>query len=271
MPVMPFHIVDKQHEMSTQEQIDYLTNEVAKLQKTVRYLMNGGLDTDNVNELNANVVNAGTLNTNLVTVRAEDGNRYYQINENGIQAFNGSIYTLLFDLASGNLSISGIIEALGGRIGGWSIVGNALYSSTSTYPRVVLDPDNSQIMYYFTETSYIMISSDQSGQFPAITFVRGGRVSQIGQGMTEFLMSTVFGQDMVASAGGNLRLIANSGNVQFQSWGKIFNSLLNQTLEQALNNKLDRSGGVTNIVEVVDGLGNSRVLNFVNGQLVAIV
>src|SRR5690606_28721071 len=96
------------------------------------------------------VVNAGILNTNLVTIKAEDGSAYYLIDKNGIVANNGMENTFDFDLATGNLSIKGIITALAGMIGGWTIQDNALYSSTTSYPRVVLDPVNS--IYYSSST-----------------------------------------------------------------------------------------------------------------------
>lgn len=93
---------------------------LARLQKEVTYLLNGGLDTLNVNELSADVINAGVLNALLVSVKAAltgatitiDGNGIKAVyasgttitmDQNGLNIFNGTKNTLSAD-PSGNIS-----------------------------------------------------------------------------------------------------------------------------------------------------------------------
>lgn len=105
MPIQPINIITE--EASKED----LINELAKLQKTLRYLLTGGLDTDNVNELNANVLNAGVVNSNLVTIRSElTGSSFIQIDGNGIRASDGTINTFEIDV-NGNAYFSGDITA----------------------------------------------------------------------------------------------------------------------------------------------------------------
>jgi hypothetical protein len=62
MPIQPINIITE--EASKED----LINEIAKLQKILRYLLNGGLDTENVNELNANVIIANTITAEKMNV-----------------------------------------------------------------------------------------------------------------------------------------------------------------------------------------------------------
>lgn len=265
MPVQPFHIVDKLHGKNLQDQVDYLTNELAKTQKILRYLLNGGLDTDNVNELNAKVVNAGILNTNLVTIKAEDGSAYYLIDKNGIVANNGSENTFDFDLATGNLSIKGIITALAGMIGGWTIQDNALYSSTTSYPRVVLDPVNSIILFEFDSQRKVTISSDTQGR-PAISISNPNNTGVIDNNDHLRISSTV-PSDITISAGGELNLETNSNRIRVSNWNTLYSNVRNETLQTALNDKIDKDDGVTNVFTLIDENGDPIMFTFVNGQL----
>lgn len=266
MPVQPFHIVDKLHGKSLQDQVDYLTNELAKTQKILRYLLNGGLDTDNVNELNAKVVNAGILNTNLVTIKAEDGSAYYLIDKNGIVANNGSENTFDFDLATGNLSIKGIITALAGMIGGWTIKDNVLYSDPDDYPRVVLDPVNYFISFEYDSDRKIIISADTQGR-PILSISNANNVGFIENNDHLTIGSTV-PSDITISAGGELNLQTNSNRIRVSNWNTLYSNGRSETLQSALNEKLDSDDGITNFYTVPDENGDPITFHFVNGQLV---
>lgn len=67
------------------------------------------LDSLNVVSLTADHIDTGTLNAGVVTIRGEDGTVYYQIDSTGIVANNGTQNTLQFDLATGILTLIGII------------------------------------------------------------------------------------------------------------------------------------------------------------------
>jgi hypothetical protein len=51
-----------------------LRNEVAKLQKLIMYLLTNGLDTDNVNELNAKVIIAGSITAEKIAANSITAN-----------------------------------------------------------------------------------------------------------------------------------------------------------------------------------------------------
>lgn len=279
MPVQPFHIVDRMHDKSLQEQVDYLTNELAKTQKTLRYLLNGGLDTDNVNELNARVVNAGILNTNLVTIKAEDGSAYYIIDENGIVANNGSENTFDFDLSSGNLSIKGIITALAGMIGGWTIQDNALYSSTTSYPRVVMDPSSNETIFYSSANKYIKFGSFDNTGTPYIDFVSGSATTRIEQS-NNFLVGS--NDDIEISAGSNdISLRGNEIWFQGDAYVNFDNlidtitqdslSIILDDMQDEIDDKADDFNGYSGDVDVLDELGEPLTLRFNNGILTRVL
>lgn len=276
MPVQPFHIVDKLHGKSLQDQVDYLTNELAKTQKTLRYLLNGGLDTDNVNELNAKVVNAGILNTNLVTIKAEDGSAYYLIDKNGIVANNGSENTFDFDLATGNLSIKGIITALAGMIGGWTIQDNALYSSTTSYPRIVMNPSSNEFFFYSSANQYIKFGSfDNTGE-PYIDFFNGSATTRIKMSSN---FSVGSNDDIDISAGSNdIFLRGNEVWLQadtYVNFDELIDNITQDSLswilgkmQDEIDDKADDFYGYDGVVTVGDGNGGTLDLHFDNGVLI---
>lgn len=279
MPVQPFHIVDKLHGKNLQDQVDYLTNELAKTQKILRYLLNGGLDTDNVNELNAKVVNAGILNTNLVTIKAEDGSAYYLIDKNGIVANNGMENTFDFDLATGNLSIKGIITALAGMIGGWTIQDNALYSSTTSYPRIVMNPSSNEFFFYSSANQYIKFGSfDNTGE-PYIDFFNGSATTRIKMSSN---FSVGSNDDIDISAGSNdIFLRGNEVWLQadtYVNFDELIDNITQDSLswilgkmQDEIDAKADDFNGYSGDVDVLDELGEPLTLRFNNGILTRVL
>jgi len=257
MPTENIHIVQSQREKTLQEQIDYLTNELAKTQKTLNYLLNdGGIDFDNINE-----------------IRVRKGTKWYLINEEGIVANNGSTNTFNFDLDTGNLSITGIITALAGMIGGWTIQGNALYSSTTTYPRIVIDPGSNQITFYANATKYVQIGcvNYYGGTTDPYIRIHDGSdyvefdlnsfyLSIEGTRQARFDFPTIYLDQTVWVDFNNLR--------DQMSGDSIWNIVMD--LEDQIDDKVDKSGGLTVAVPVSDG-SSTYTLQFINGQLVAVI
>ena len=257
MPTENIHIVQSQREKTLQEQIDYLTNELAKTQKTLNYLLNdGGIDFDNINE-----------------IRVRKGTKWYLINEEGIVANNGSTNTFNFDLDTGNLSITGIITALAGMIGGWTIQGNALYSSTTTYPRIVIDPGSNQITFYANATKYVQIGcvNYYGGTTDPYIRIHDGSdyvefdmnsfyLSIEGTRQARFDFPTIYLDQTVWVDFNNLR--------DQMSGDSIWNIVMD--LEDEIDEKVDKSGGITVAVPVSDG-SSTYTLQFINGQLVAVI
>jgi len=274
MPTIPFHIVENRYDKTLEERVEYLTNELAKTQKALKYLLsNGNIDTENVRELNAEVVNAGTLNTNLVTILSQIGNKFLKIDENGMVGNNGSQNVLNFDLNTGNLSIAGIITALAGMIGGWTIQGNALYSSTTTYPRIVIDPGSNQITFYANATKYVQIGcvNYYGGTTDPYIRIHDGSdyvefdmnsfyLSIEGTRQARFDFPTIYLDQTVWVDFNNLR--------DQMSGDSIWNIVMD--LEDEIDEKVDKSGGITVAVPVSDG-SSTYTLQFINGQLVAVI
>lgn len=82
---MPIPTLPKAQGTSNEELINYL----AKLQKEVQWLL-ANLDTKNVRQLDADVINAGTLDAGLVTVRSDLTSGYIQIDSTGLKANDGT-------------------------------------------------------------------------------------------------------------------------------------------------------------------------------------
>jgi hypothetical protein len=258
MPTENIHIVQSQREKTLQEQIDYLTNELAKTQKTLNYLLNdGGIDFDNINE-----------------IRVRKGTKWYLINEEGIVANNGSTNTFNFDLDTGNLSITGIITALAGMIGGWTIQNNALYSSTTTYPRVVIDPSNNEVTFYASATKYIRIGSlnfHHGGSEPFIDIWDGSDYVSIS--LNDFYL--VFEGSREARFTFPLMRLSNIVSVNF---GNFIDEITGDSiwdiesgLQNQINNKADHFNGYNGPVVVGDGFGGTKTLYFTNGVLTTVV
>lgn len=271
MPTIPFHIVENRYDKTLEERVEYLTNELAKTQKALRYLLsNGNIDTENVRELNAEVVNAGTLNTNLVTILSQIGNKFLKIDENGMVGNNGSQNVLNFDLNTGNLSIAGIITALAGMIGGWTIQNNALYSRTTTYPRVVIDPSNNEVTFYASATKYIRIGSlnfHHGGSEPFIDIWNGSDYVSIS--LNDFYL--VFEGSREARFTFPLLRLSNIVSVNF---GNFIDEITGDSiwdiesgLQNQINNKADHFNGYNGPVVVGDGFGGTKTLYFTNGVL----
>lgn len=67
------------------------------------------LDSLNVVSLTADHIDAGTIDTDIVTVRGDNGAKFIKIDSTGMEAFNGTIDTLNFDLATGLLTLISIL------------------------------------------------------------------------------------------------------------------------------------------------------------------
>ena len=80
---------------------------VNKINTLVAELTNLMLNMDSLNvvSLTADHIDAGTINANQVTIRGEDGARFFQLDDTGITANNGTIDTMKFDLATGLLTV----------------------------------------------------------------------------------------------------------------------------------------------------------------------
>lgn len=202
---------------STKELADY----VARLIKEVNYLLNGGLDTLNVNELSADVINAGTLNAALVTVKA---------------ALTGAAF-ILINAAQGMVINDGTKNTFQADINGLVTMVGALIQSAAAYPRVEMNSTNSLFGAYQSANQYVRMDPAASGATPGFTF-------QNGAGITALLYLLTTDLFMATPAG--------SANIQISSGSDLFlNSNGSVKLNPSGSLQINGTSGYTGFVDVV--------------------
>lgn len=176
---------------SVQQVVDYLIGYVRWFSDFINHI-----DTLNVEELDAAVVNTGILNANLVKIAAANGLKSLTIDTNGIVANNGSVDTMKFDLATGLLTIV-----------------SALIQSSTGYPRVELNNSTNLLAAYLTANDAIRVVPNFSGGNPAIYFTTGGSTVAYLQdfGTVVGLITPFGGKDVQLGSGKALYLSANNG------------------------------------------------------------
>jgi hypothetical protein len=229
-----------------------LADLVARLIKEVTYLLNGGLDTLNVNELSADVINAGTLNAALVTVKA---------------ALTGAAY-ILINAAQGLIINDGTKNTFQADINGLVTMVGALIQSATGYPRVELNSDNNLFAAYQTATKFAKLMSDYNA-VPALVFQDTG-ASTLGALFlsTDFIMTSTINSRIDANNHIDLNpaLLGGSYYVRIKNWGKLYNKDTSRTLQQDLDAKANGSGvnGTVYVATTPGGPANTPI-TFTNG------
>ena len=219
----------------------------------------------------------GELQGGSITIGS--GNNVFRADTQGIWAGNSSFNNAPFrvnmqgQLTAVNANVSGTITAISGRIGGWTIQNNALYSSTTTYPRVVIDPSNNEVTFYASTTKYIRIGSINfyhGGSEPFIDIWNGSDYVSIslndfyltfeGSRQARFNFPSIYLDQTVWVDFNNLRDQMSGDSI----WDIV------SDLEDQIDGKLDASDGLTTFVDVFDGVNTSRLF-FIDGQLVGII
>lgn len=219
---------------SVQQVVDYLIGYVRWFADFINHI-----DTLNVEELDATVVNAGTLNANLVKIAAANGLNSFTIDTNGIVANNGSVDTLKFDLATGLLTIV-----------------SALIQSSSGYPRVELNNSTNLLGAYLTANDAIRVVPNFSGGNPAVYFTTSGSTVAFLQDFGSAVgLITPFGiRDVQIGSGKTLFLTSNNG-IEMTGPSLKINSATGQT------------ASIPYVKNVVAGTPSFGSMNFTNGIL----
>lgn len=208
MPSQNIHVVQ---EIGTLED---LYEEVAKLQKTLKYLINGNLDFENLRarSIKADNIEAGTLTAeeiaaNTITAEKMDVTELSAITANMGKITSGEMYSAYIS------------------------------TSESGYPRVTIDPTGNYIGVYTSATAYMEIKPGITGA-PALTVYEGGDLI--------YALGTSFGlpflagtNSMAVRAGSSLTLDCGDGvldDINVPSWDKFRSISDAQTLADALNN-----------------------------------
>ncbi len=131
-------------------------NTEPKLQRDLEWLL-ANLDSLNVRKLTADVIDAGTLNANLVTIRSDLTSGYIQLDGSGMIVNNGSFNTFTVDL-NGNV-----------------VMTSATIQSSTGYPKVVMNPLGDLFGAYLDGNNYLEIQPSYSPTgSPTMYWVAGG-------------------------------------------------------------------------------------------------
>lgn len=216
------------------------------------------LDSLNVVSLTADHIDAGTINSNIVTIRADlTGGASIVLDGNGIRINDGSEDVFFADNA-GNVTLKGVINARGGTIGGFTITttmlsgpgviqgGTIRTADETTYPRVELDSTGNIFQAFRTDTDFVAIDPDLTGS-ATILVDNGSAFGIISNILNTFFINCITGN---LKLGSNGRLIISAGGgsdkVEFDSWSDIKNANSGRTLQQDLDdlqNQIDSLDG----------------------------
>lgn len=176
-----------------------VVNKVNELVQQMRNLLLN-LDSLNVVSLTADNIDAGTINANVVTIEADEGNKYYRFDENGIVAFNGTNNTMKFDLATGLLTLISV-----------------LVQSATGYPRVEINSVNNLIAAYAAANNYIAFTPVGAGNVPALSLIFNNiLVASLLRSAGGTILSTFGGDPLTLQSSADLIFNA-SGNIKVGS------------------------------------------------------
>lgn len=247
MPIQPINV------LQDVVKLEELCEEVAKLQKTVRYLLGGHLDTENIFE----VAGWQVTPTELVSKDGDVGMSTDDTGPDPVRFFAGPDGSLWYfyvtksgSLVAQKATIKGHIDAESGTIGGWTIEGNTLTSNPTNYPRIVFDPTNNEVAYYGSATEYLKINFTTG--IPRLIF-------------SDQLANTA----IFRMASGNL-IFESSLNIHLNPQAGFGGDVLinGVGILNALNGKADKFTGITGALNLSDQGGNPVTLIFNNGVLV---
>ena len=201
------------------------------------------LDTLNISRLDAKVIIGESITGDKIAAHSITADK---MNVNELSAITANLGEV----------IAGIITGLLIRT-----------SEPGIYPRVEFDPANNMISFEFSPSRSININADYLGQ-PAITMSNPNGAYQIANFDDQLFISSTPPTNINISAGVDLVLTANQGQVRVQSWNKIYSNGNNETLDDALDEKLDKSNGINKSLNLLDENGNPVTIDVVNGQIV---
>lgn len=237
---------------TTEELIDY----IIRLERKLDFVINGGLETDNVNRLYYEFASGASI----------------LIDRNGITINDGTENTFRAD-TSGNVALAGVITALAGFIGGWAIEGNSLSSDPDTYPRIDMDPSNKEFVFYGSANEYIRFGAFSiTSNRPFLEFVNSAHHIRIDLDNNSFDIKPVGTSTTInITAGGDLNLdgddiYLNPSSRTLQNFSKFEDPVSGETLDDKAN--VNQTGNylyfdsVTKDLSLLDIDGN--VLSTVN-------
>lgn len=233
--------------------LEQVMNEVAKLQKILRYLLNGQIDFENIRarSIKAENIEVGTITADEIAANTITADKMNVSQLSAITANMGH-------LTAGKIT-GGIIE------------------TAAAYPKVIMDPATNVFTIFYDADTYITLEPDYLTGFPVMQFKDGLHEFYVGY----FPNNGVFaignpldGADVQINSGGSIQL--NGSDVKVPDWSNIINKVTSQTLQGALNGKAPAFTGLNTSVSVVTSVDftgetvTTSTLNFTNGVLTSI-
>ena len=186
--------------------LEILSEELAKLQRTIRYLLNGNLD--------------------FMNIRAK-----------GITAEN-------IDVDKLSAIVADIGEVTAGIIRGVEIYGSYIATSEGGFPRTEMSTEDNHFKVWLNETTFIEVIYAGDDGLPQIRLVKDGDFVNMGYGATlgnpyPGIYST---SPFIIYANGGF---FPAGIVQFSNWSNVFDNATGRDLQQELDDIRDQIDTLT--------------------------
>jgi hypothetical protein len=179
-------------DVGNQDSLAQLRIIVGEISQLLNWLFQGNIDSLNVRKLTADLIKAGTLLANLVTIMSNlnDG-AYIRIDGNGMVINDGTNDTFTVD-------IDGFV----------TLTGALFQTSAASYPRVTIDPATTLFKAEQSASNRLEIAASHASSSPAMMIYQGGspklQIQEIGG--ADVLIATLGGDDLQLSANGDLYL-----------------------------------------------------------------
>lgn len=215
MPTQNIHVVT---EVGT---LDDAFEALARLQKTMKYLINGQLDFENIRarSIKAENIEVGTLTAE-------------EIKANSITAEKLSVTQLSAIAADLGTITAGLINSV-------KIFGSYIATAQDAYPRCEMSSEGNLFGAFTSAEGNITIQADYGGA-PAFRFVTAGTQRALINTLLGSL--EIYGNDGVYINGdnGNANVVFDANRVDFPSWSQMFNKTSKQTLQEAFETKAQK-------------------------------
>lgn len=224
------------------------------LQKTLRYLLNGNIDFENIRarSIKAENIEVGTITADEI---AADTITADKMNVDELSAITANLGTI----------IAGLIRGI-------QIFGSYIATAEGTYPRAEMSNTSNLFKASASPMQSVGVEAFTTTGAPGISWTDGSddASATLDGGLLEMSSET----DMKFGSLGNITL-QSSGNIEmtplgvvlFLSWANIYNSGAGQTLQQALNSKANVFFGFSGSFATGDG----KTASFSNGICTSVV
>ena len=212
MPTVTLPTID-QNEPDQSVMIKKLLNVYVQFTEEMTYLLSH-LDTKNVNELNAEVLVAGSITSDKIQANAITADK---IDVNELSAITANL---------GHI-ISGLIESV-------NIFGSYIATRNGAYPRCEMSSDQNLFGAYQSSSNFLKIYTPLSELTPVIMFGASGRTSYLFHDSSAGDV-TLTSNDVGINISSNSFIELFSTFVKVISWSSLINNTTGKSLQQELS------------------------------------